>query len=199
MTVVRLRDNKLWLHSPVPISPQARSQIEGLGEVAFIVAPNKAHHLFVGDCAAAFPHAAVFGAPGLTQKRPDLQGLRELGAAPEPVWREELGQLFVEGIPIVNETVWFHRMSRSLILTDLCQWWQGDMPITSRLFAALTGVRKRLAVPYTVRLAVKDRPALSRSVHRIFEWNFERVIVAHDSIVDTNAREAVKEALADLL
>jgi hypothetical protein len=33
----------------------------------------------------------------------------------------------------------------------------------------------------------------------MFEWDFERVIVAHNSIVDTNAREAVRRALADLL
>jgi hypothetical protein len=199
MTVVRLSANRLWLHSPVPVSPQLRAQLEALGEVAFIVAPNKAHHLFVGDCAAAFPHAAVFGAPGLARKRPDLPGLRELGALADPGWQKELGQVFVEGIPLLNETAWFHRPSRTLVLTDLCQWWQGSMPASSRLYAALTGVRQQLAVPYTIRLAVKDRPALSRSVHRIFEWDFERVVVAHNAIVEEHARDAVRRAFADVL
>jgi hypothetical protein len=190
MTVVRLRGGKLWLHSPVPISPQVRAQLDALGEVAYIVAPNKVHHLFAGDCKAAFPQAMLFGAPGLSRRRPDLQDLHKLVAAPEPYW---------EGIPLMNETVWFHKGSRTLILTDLCQWWQGEMPGSSRLYASLVGVRSQLAVPYTVRLLVQDRPALARSIHRMFEWDFERVIVAHNSIVDTNAREAVRRALADLL
>ncbi|WP_167759697.1 DUF4336 domain-containing protein [Massilia horti] len=199
MTVVRLRQNRLWLHSPVPVSPQVRAQLVALGEVAFIVAPNKAHHLFVGDCAAAFPDALVFVAPGLVEKRGDLQGLRELSETPEPQWQEELGQLFVPGIPAVNETVWFHHASRTLILTDLCQWWQGSIPLSSRLFATLNGVRSRLAVPYMIRLMVKDRPALGRSIHRMFEWDIGRVIVAHNAIVETDAREALRRAFAEVL
>jgi hypothetical protein len=199
MTVVRLAGGKLWLHSPVPISPQVRAQLDALGEVAFIVAPNKAHHLFAGDCAAAFPQALLFGAPGLSRKRPDLQGLRELGAAPEPCWQGELDQLLVEGMPLLNETAWLHRRSRTLILTDLCQWWQGEMPVSSRLYAAVTGVRRQLAVPYTIRLLVKDRPALARSIHTMLKWEFERVIVAHNSIVDSRARDALSRALAELL
>jgi hypothetical protein len=199
MTVVRLRGGRLWLHSPVPISTQVREQLDALGQVAFIVAPNKAHHLFLEDCAGAFPEARVFVASGLLRKRPELGGVRELGAEAEPEWRDELGQVLVEGIPIVNETVWFHQDSRTLILTDLCQWWQGGMPVSSRLFATLTGVRHRLAVPYTVRLVVKDRPALSHSVHRIFEWDFERLVVAHNAIVESNAREALRRAFADVL
>jgi hypothetical protein len=199
MTVVRLGGGKLWLHSPVPISPQVRVQLEALGEVAYIVAPNKAHHLFAGDCKAAFPQAMLFGAPGLNRKRPDLRDMHKLGAAPEPYWEGELGQLIVEGIPLLNETAWFHQRSRTLILTDLCQWWKGEMPVSSRLYATLTGVRTQLAVPYTIRLLVKDRPALARSIHTMLEWDFERVIVAHNAIVDSKAREAVKGALADLL
>jgi hypothetical protein len=199
MTVVRLRGNRLWLHSPVPISRQVREQLDALGQVAFIVAPNKAHHLFLEDCALAFPEAQVFAAPGLLRKRPELSGVRELGAVPEPEWNDELGQVLVEGIPIVNETAWYHRASRTLVLTDLCQWWQGDMPFSSRLYATLTGVRRRLAVPYTVRLVVKDRPALARSVHKIFEWDFERVVVAHNAIVEQHAREALRAAFAAIL
>jgi hypothetical protein len=60
-------------------------------------------------------------------------------------------------------------------------------------------VRRRLAVPYTVRLVVKDRPALARSVHRIFEWDFERVVVAHNAIVEQHAREALRLAFAAIL
>jgi uncharacterized protein DUF4336 len=94
MTVVRLRDGKLWLHSPVPVSPQLRAQLGELGEVAFIVAPDRYHHLFVDACVQAFPHAAVFGAPGLAAKRPDLRGMRELRDHAEPEWAGELEQVF---------------------------------------------------------------------------------------------------------
>jgi hypothetical protein len=199
MTVVRFGDKRLWLHSPVPVSPQVRAQLGELGTVAFIVAPNKTHHLYVADCAAAFPDAAVFGAPGLIDKRPDLGGFRVLERTPEPAWQGELGQLFIEGIPFLNETVWYHRKSRTLILTDLCQWWQGELPFSTRLFATLTGSRKRLAVPLPVRLSIKDRAALGRSIDRICDWDIERVVIAHNAIVEGDAPGALRQAFADVL
>jgi hypothetical protein len=195
MTVVRLHGGRLWLHSPVPISPQVREQLGELGEVAFIVAPNRFHHLFAGTCSQAFPDAVLFGAPGLAAKRPDLQGMRTLGGQPEAQWAGELDQVFVEGIPALNETVWFHRDSRTLIITDLCQWWTGSMPVTARAYASLTGIRKRLAVPLTVRLVIRDKAALAHSARRILQWDFERAVVAHNAIIDDGAYEAVKRAL----
>lgn len=199
MTVVRLHGGKLWLHSPVPISPQVRAQLAELGEVAFIVAPNRFHHLFAGTCSQAFPQAALFGAPGLAAKRPDLEGMRTLRDRTEPEWAGELEQVFVEGIPALNETLWFHRGSRTLIITDLCQWWTGSMPATARAYASLTGIRKRLGVPLTVRLVIKDKAALARSAGRILQWDFERVVVAHNAIIEDGAHDAVKRALENVL
>ncbi|WP_266180497.1 DUF4336 domain-containing protein [Dyella humicola] len=196
MTVVRLRDGSLWLHSPVPLSPEVRQQLAEIGTVRYIVAPSKTHHLFATECLAAFPDASLYGAPGLLQKRPDLRGMRELSRSPEPAWAQELDQIFFDGIPLGNETVWFHKASRTLIVTDLCQWWQGDLPFTARAFAALTDVRNRLAVPRTIRLVVKDRHAARASAERILAWPFVRVVVAHNAIIDGDAHAAVEQAFA---
>lgn len=196
MTVVRLRDGRLWLHSPIPLTPALRTQVEALGTVAYLVAPSKVHHLFIGEWAKAYPQAILFGPRGLSAKRPDLQGMRTLSPSGEPEWMEELGQLFFEGIPFANEHVWFHWPSRTAILTDLCQCWQGELPMTSRLYAKLTGVRKRLAVPRTVKLITRDRKAAHASAARILEWPVERVVVAHNTIIEQDARAALSEALA---
>jgi hypothetical protein len=198
MTVIRLHDGALWLHSPVPLSIEVRAQLAALGEVRYIVAPNKMHHLFVSQCLAAFPNATLFGAPGLRSKRPDLSALRELKPTVEPEWEKDLDQTFFDGMPIGNETVWFHKSSRTLIVTDLCQWWPGELSFAMKIFAALTGVRKQLAVPRTVRLMIKDRKAACASAQKILAYPFERVIVAHNTIVDEDAHAAVKKAFACL-
>jgi hypothetical protein len=196
MTVVRLQHSGLWLHSPVPLTPAIRSQLAALGEVQFIVAPSKTHHLFVGEYLDAFPQARLYGAPGLLAKRLDLQGLRELTPEVEPEWRADLEQVFFAGIPLGNETVWFHKTSRTLIVTDLCQWWRGDLSLGAKVYASLSGVRAQLAVPRTIRLLVKDRQAARASARKILEWPFERVVVAHDTIIEQGAHEAVEKAFA---
>ncbi|MDT8998100.1 DUF4336 domain-containing protein [Paucibacter sp. APW11] len=194
MTVVRLRDGSLWLHSPVPINAELQAELAALGPVRYLVAPNKVHHLFLGEAMALYPEAEVWVAPGLPAKRKDLQGLRELGPDSEPAWREELDQIRFGGIPQGNEVVWFHRSTATLILTDLCQCWTGDLPKRVALYAWLTGVRKRLNVPRSVRLLVRDRQAARHSAKKVLQWPFMRVVLAHDCIIERDAHSAVAAA-----
>lgn len=199
MTVVRLPGRKLLIHSPIPMPPGSAllRQVQDLGSVAFIVAPNKMHHLFLAPCAAAFPDAVVYGPQGLAQKRPDLATtLRTLPAGDLPEWLPDLEHFAFEGIPAGNESVWFHRPSATLIVTDLLQWMAGDLPWSTRVYATLTGVRSKLAVSLTVRALVRDRAAASRSAERLLRWPFARVVVAHNCIIDTDARAQVTRALA---
>jgi hypothetical protein len=196
MTVIRLQNGNLWLHSPIPLSPELHNQLATLGHVKFIVAPSKTHHLFVTDYLHAFPQASLFGAPGLSAKRPDLKKIIELVPSIETEWQSELEQIFFAGIPFGNETVWFHKASHTLILTDLCQWWQGDLSLSARIFASVTGVRRQLDVPKTIRWLTKDKRAAHESAQKILAWPIERIVMAHNSIVDQDAYASIKRALS---
>lgn len=196
MTVVRLPGRKLWLHSPIPIADTLRAEIESLGTVAFIIAPSKTHHLFLAHCAAAFPQALLYGAPGLRAKRPDVEGLQELSSALPAPWQPELEHMLFDGIPYANETVWLHRPSGTLIITDLLQWWKDPLPWTTRGYAALMGVRRQLMVAWTVRALVRDRMAARSSAEQVLRWPFTRVVVAHNTIVEENAHAEAARALA---
>ncbi|KIG15533.1 hypothetical protein DB30_05556 [Enhygromyxa salina] len=46
MTVIRLDDGRLLLHSPIRCTPELREELDALGSVAFVAAPNRFHHLF---------------------------------------------------------------------------------------------------------------------------------------------------------
>jgi len=84
MTVVRLGDGRLWLHSPVPHDAALDAALAELGPVAFLVAPSKVHHLWIGTWQDAHPDATLVAAPGLRDKRHDLVFHRELDDAPPP-------------------------------------------------------------------------------------------------------------------
>jgi hypothetical protein len=194
MTVVRFADGRLWIHSPVRFGEDVAAQLRELGEVAWIVAPNRAHHLFARHAQRMFPQAALYGAPGLAAKRPDLAGLVELGDEAPPGWAADLDQAVVRGMPFVNEVVWFHRASGTLIMTDVLQCWCGDLDWKTSAYARLTGVRGHLDVPRTVRLVTRDKAAAAQSARRILAWPFTRVVTAHNSIVEQDAHAAVARA-----
>ncbi len=83
-------------------------------------------------------------------------------------------------------------------MTDLLQWMAGDLAWSTRAYATLTGVRRQLAVPLTVRALVRDRRAAARSAERVLRGPFERVVTAHNQVVDTEAYAQVTPAFAML-
>jgi hypothetical protein len=196
MTVVRFGDGRLWLHSPVRFDEAVAGQLRGLGDVAWIVAPNRAHHLFARHAQRMFPGAALYGAPGLAAKRPDLAGLVELGDTVPREWQHELDQVWIRGVPFVNEVAWFHKASKTLVMTDVLQCWGGSLDWKTALYARLTGVRRRLDVPRTVRLVMRDRALFAGSARIILAWPFTRVITAHNSIVEQDAHALVERAFS---
>ncbi|WP_036593236.1 DUF4336 domain-containing protein [Ottowia thiooxydans] len=195
MTVVRLPDRKLFVHSPIPLDDETRLQLDALGRVAFIVAPNLFHHLFLGLFSDAYPEALVYGPAGLRKKRPDLQALRDLPTGENQEWEPDLEHLTFEGIPAGRESIWFHRPTGTLIVTDLVQWWQGKLRWTTQAYAILTGVRHKPAVPLTVRALVRDKQAAARSAERLLQWPISRIVVAHNTIIETNAYAQITHAL----
>src|SRR5438105_1562048 len=72
MTVVRLGDGTLWVHSPVALERATRRALDALAPVRHVVAPNRFHHLYAGQYAVVYLDARLYAAPGLREKRPDL-------------------------------------------------------------------------------------------------------------------------------
>lgn len=196
MTVVRFGNGKLWIHSPVRFGPEVRDQIATLGEVAWIVAPNRAHHMFMARCKQAFPDTRLYGAPGLEHKRSDIANLHPLQDAIEPEWADELEQVVFRGMPVVNEVMWFHKASATLVATDVLQCWCGHLDWRADAYARVTGVRGHLDVPRTVRLATRDQEAAAASAQAVLVWPFTRVITAHNAIVERDAHALVQRAFA---
>ncbi|MDP2139642.1 MAG: DUF4336 domain-containing protein [Gammaproteobacteria bacterium] len=197
MTVIRLSDGSLWVHSPVTPTPPLLASLSQIGQVRYVVAPNKGHHLFFLLFLHAYPEAHGFVAPGLASKRPDLDSFAVIPQ--QAPWSDELPSWFIEGLPIINETIWFHRPTGTLLLTDLLFCFGTDNAGLTGFVAKVLGVSGRLAMSRTMKLATKDRQALRRSVEPILSLPVERVIVAHDQIIDSNPVEKLEGAFKWLL
>jgi len=67
---VKLGGNKLLIHSPIPIEPYPylKKDIEELGEVKYVVAPNKYHWLYLKDFKKTFPDAITYASLSTQEK-----------------------------------------------------------------------------------------------------------------------------------
>ena len=195
--LVRLGDGSLLLHSPGPMSNEQLAAVRGLGQVRVIVAPNSFHHLFLEAALEVFPDAALHAVGSVQVKYPAL-AMQPLTAQPDAAWKDVLQQIPVEGAPKLDEVVFYHPASRTLLLVDLCfNMRRADNWIT-RVFLGIAGAFDRFGPSRLARSMFKDKAAVRASVDRILEWDFERAVVTHGDIVEAYASEQLRDAFGYL-
>jgi hypothetical protein len=196
MAVMRLPDGGLFVWSPIAISESLRADVDALGAVRFIVAPNSLHHLFVAEWRSAYPNAAVYAAPGLRERRRDIAFDGDLGDTADAKWAEHIDQALMAGNLITTEVVFFHRDSGTVLFVDLIQnfppgWFTGWRGIVARLDRL---VGREAQVPQKFRVAFVDRKAARAALARILAWPAEKVLMAHGTPVMENAGGFIRNA-----
>jgi len=124
--------------------------------------------------------------------------LTNVGDEPEAAWRGVLEQHLFRGAPLLNEVVFFHRATRTLLTTDLVFNVPVGATAGARLFYWLTGAEGRIGPHRLIRLAMRDKQACRASADRILAWDFDRITVTHGEVVETGGREAFRRGFAFL-
>ena len=198
MTVICLCSGKLWIHSPLKISDSLIEEVTALGDVKYLVSPNKLHHLFISDWLKRFPEAKSYSSPGLERKRSDIKFSKSLGLNPEEEWSKEINQTIFKGSSVMEEVVFFHHSSKTLILADLIEnfkpeslnWWQ---KIIARFGGVLYPNGK---TPFDWRLSFlfgKDKA--KSSLATIIEWKPENIIISHGECIIGNGLDFLKKVI----
>jgi len=194
-TIVRLPTGGVLLHSPNPVDDALAAEIEAIGPVEVLVAPNNLHHLHFGAAAERWPDAETWAAPGLPAKRPDLTFDKVLGRD-TPSWAHTFQPHFIAGIPWMDEHVFFHPETGTLVVTDLFFHIHDLANWGSRLFFRLYGVYQKAAQSPIVRFMAKDKPAAGRSARALLALPVERLVPAHGRVVDHDAAAVLERVLA---
>ncbi len=197
MTIVHINDNELWLHSPVRYGENLAAQIATLGSVRSIVSPSKMHRLYLSEWIAAHPQAVHYAPVGMPLHAPGSKLPTTLSQMPPKEWHAQMEQHEVQGIPDLNEMVFFHPATRTLILTDLC-FNIREGALWTRLFFTLNGAWQRLTPTRIFQHFIQDRVAFRASVDRILRWDFDRIILSHGEIVERDGKALFRAAFENL-
>ena len=200
MTVVRLTSGELFVHSPTPLTPSLREEVEHNGKVRFIIGPNRVHYWWIPEWTAAFPDASVYLAPRIREQakgRIAFEGLPLTAASGYP-WDAEIATLPIVG-SYLTEIEFFHRASRTLILTDLIENFEPEK--VGSLFLLLLTRLGGVSPPYgglardlRLNFTWRHKNELRAAVKTMLAWNPERVIFAHGRWYDANGAAALRRA-----
>jgi hypothetical protein len=201
MVVVRLANGGLFLWSPTEPDEGLRSEIDALGPVRHLVSPNKIHYAHVGAWKRAYPGATAWASPG-ARERAASQGAEvsfdaDLGDEPVGAWSEDLDQLVFRGSRFMEEIVFFHRGTSTLILADLIENFEpGKIGGAWRWLVRLAGAADPDGkAPMDLRLTFfGGKEAARASFERMVAWNPERVIMAHGRPYGRNGTAELRRA-----
>lgn len=203
MSVIRLGERHLMLHSPGPMDSPTCERIARLGDVACIVAPGSFHHRYVPAAQRAFPAAETYICPGIEQKQPNLAFDWILGPRAPALWADMVDQVLIRGCRFMWEVVMCHRPTRTLFVVDSIENMTDHTPDVSwQLKAWLKAVfgmwnKARPAPEY--QLGWKDRQAARRSLEMILAWDFDRIVLSHGDNITVEARQAARRAWRGIL
>lgn len=195
MTIVRLADGALFVHSPLALDPALRAEVDALGRVKAVVAPSLFHHLSVRQWQDAYPQALFACCPGLDKKRADLRWDRVLGDTAEPEWAGELDQAHFAARTMEHEVVFFHRASRTMICADIVFNLSAHPDRMTRIVAFLLGNR-RPGATWLERLMIRDRAGARAQIDRMLAWKPARLLLAHGPCIDSGGEDVLRSAYA---
>jgi len=206
MTVIRLPNGELILHSPTRFTPGLRRELEAIGRIRHLVAPNIAHWTFLEGWQRRCPDATTWAAPGLRERsqvrRSGVRLDHDLGDAAPPEWGDAIALATVPGGFGFREIALFHRPTRTLILTDLVLNLEPDkLPAPMRPLMRLLGVvaPDGMPPPYLRAVVRLRRRAAKQAASRLLELRPERVVFAHGSWFAQDGTDALRRSLRWLL
>jgi Domain of unknown function (DUF4336) len=202
MVVARMSGGGLWIWSPIPLDPQLTDELAILGSPAHLVSPNKIHHLFLPEWNRTFPDARLWGLPPVLRKHRELKFAAVLGDSPPPDWRTEIDQVIFHGSLFMDEVVFFHRPSRTVVFADLIEnfsreflrntpGWNGWKRAVARAWRITEPAGM---APLEWRLSFVRRRRARAALSKTLAWDPVGVVIAHGTCVTRGGRAFIEQS-----
>jgi len=202
-TAIKLQDGSLWILASTPLTAETGRKLGELGEVRYIVAGNAFHHMFLKPYKDAYPNAKVIGPEDLGPKK-TVEGweLDAVFSAAQPDtkhgFEDEIEHCYFSGQKN-KDIAFYHRASKTVVSADLLF----NLPSTEQYtfskisphFPILSGFRPD---SWMMRAFVwsqeRDKATMQRDAHKVASWDFDKFIPCHGNVIESNAKQAWKDA-----
>lgn len=199
-TLISLPSRGLLVVSPPPVEVGGLEGLDALGDVAEVLLPNSFHHVNASGFVARYPRAVLRVSPGLFGRVGGLPPGEELTEQSPRAWSGAVEHAILGPVRGVSEVALFHRVSRTLVLTDLAFHMVRLERRFDRVAWRLAGIPSGFGPSRTAhRLLLCDRGLAGAFLERLLAWPFQRVLVAHGDPLETDAVALFRRAFAAYL
>ena len=136
---------------------------------------------------------------GLRKRLPDLPHAKDLVDGLDYPWKKEIKQHRVKGIPKLDEVVFFHPLSKTLVLTDLAFYITSESPLVTRLLFRLNGAYNKFGPSRIFKnFILKNKSEFKKSLDYILTWDFERIIISHGKLIEKDGKDIFADAFKSI-
>eukprot|EP01130_Rhizamoeba_saxonica_P010416 TRINITY_DN4263_c0_g8_i1.p1 TRINITY_DN4263_c0_g8~~TRINITY_DN4263_c0_g8_i1.p1 ORF type:complete len:213 (+),score=39.12 TRINITY_DN4263_c0_g8_i1:415-1053(+) len=205
MTVIKCDDyihdaSSLAVISPVQLDQDTRDELDKLGRVKWIVAPNLKHHMHVESYQEAYPDAVLLVPDGIHVKKGESFKYDDTLKPNTNQISNSLEQYFIPGDPQFDEYLFYHTPSKTLIVADFFYgpYIDVDQDISSWFariwFRVYMSGYKTYGLPSYRHDRITDKLALSNSLDEVLDLDFTQLICCHgNGRMVENPKTALKD------
>lgn len=192
VTLMQLKSGRMLVHSSAPFEAADVAAIRSLGEPRWLIDATNFHDSFAEEGRKAFPELPYLAPLGFPKARQTGATLIE----PAPAeWAGEVDVLRLGGMPKLNEHVFLHRASGTLVVCDLLFHLAHASRWTRFFGRYVMRLRNDVGMSAFFRAMIRDRAAFRASIEELLGWDFSRIIVGHGHPIDRDARARLIEVL----
>ncbi|MBI3543705.1 MAG: hypothetical protein HY075_10575 [Deltaproteobacteria bacterium] len=195
-----LSTGELLIHNPFILEEKDLAELKALGKVVGILVPNAFHGDETAWLSEKFPEAKVFVPRAIeakARKKYRVNGSFENDWPAD--WRKDVECLPLEGMRLLHESVFFHKASRTLVVTDFV--FNMKPEDFSKNFERTLMAWNRVGTGFGTswlcdKVFTRDDAARKRSVEKILAWDFDRVVMNHGHVVENGGKAMMTASLS---
>jgi hypothetical protein len=196
VTVARGATGQLVVFSPVRASQSSVDELARLGAIAAFVLPSRFHDSLYEDYFDRFPEACFVAGRSSIDDHPKWP-LKEIShGLPELMGFK---YLVLAGMPKVQEHVFFHEASKTLILADSMFNIPDAKTWPARVLMRVAAIGGKPGPSRLFRFLIQSRREFAASLREVLSWDFERIIGGHGVIIETDGKSVFESAFVDFL
>ncbi len=152
-----------------------------------------------GELRKTYPNATKWASPKV---RPSAQKQgfgfdHDLTDSPAPAWATDIDQVIARGGRFMEEVIFFHKTSKTLILADMIENFESSkLPYWIRPLAKIGEVLSpNGSTPKDLRLTYwGHHQQMQKALDTIMGWHPQTIIMAHGKIITENTVQRLKKA-----
>ena len=165
-SIIVLENREAIIISPGPFDSQSISEIQKLADKFYIVAPNLFHHLHFLKAKESFKNSELYAPKSLSKKNAKYADQYHIiDELPKHV-KEQVKIIPINGHKALQEWVFYHSKSQSLVLTDLA-FNMGTQGFLTASVLKLAGAYKKLAQSRLVKSTITDKQQFHQSIWQL--------------------------------